>query len=101
MGPDEQELDWRITRGVLADATLMGTLQNAQSTGQKHAVIALVERGDLREAYISAEGAVKAAYPFNAVRQAFELYDPQNGVCLVIVRDGKVVISINSLIGRS
>ncbi len=101
MGPDEQELDWRITRSVLADATLMGTLQNAQSLGQKHAVVALVERGELKEAYVSPEAAVKTTYPFNAVQQAFEFYDPSNGVCLVIVRDGKVVISINGLIGRS
>jgi hypothetical protein len=101
MGPEEQDLDWRVTRSVMADAALMGTLQNAQSTGQKHAVVALVEQGQLKEAYISPETAVKAAYPFNAVEQAFEFYDPSNGVCLVIVRDGKVVISINGLIGRS
>jgi hypothetical protein len=101
MGPEEQELDWRVTRSVLSDATLMATLQNAQSTGQKHAVVALVENGKLLEAYVSPEGAVKANYPFNAVDQAFAYYDLSNGVCLVIVRDGKVVISINGLIGRS
>ncbi len=101
MGPDEQELDWRVTRSVLGDATLMGTLQNAQSTGQKHAVVARVEGGKLAEAYVSPESAVKASFPFNAVQQAFDFYDPANGVCLVIVRDGKVVISINGLIGRS
>ena len=101
MGPDEQELDWRVTRGVMADATLMGTLQNAQSTGQKHAVVALVESGQVKETYISPEAAVKTAYPFNAVQHAFDLYDPSNGVCLVIVRDGRVVISINGLVGRS
>ena len=101
MGPEEQDLDWRVTRSVMADATLMGTLQNAQSAGEKHAVIALVEKGQLKEAYVSPEGAVKSTYPFNAVQQAFDFYDPSNGVCLVIVRDGRVVISINGLIGRS
>ncbi len=101
MGPDEQDLDWRVTRSVMADATLMGTLQDAQSSGEKHAVIALVEESQLKEAYVSPESAVKSAYPFNAVQQAFDFYDPSNGVCLVIVRDGKVVISINGLIGRS
>ena len=101
MGPEEQELDWRVTKSVLADATLMKTLQNAQSTGQKHAIVALVEQGELKEAYVSTETAVKASYPFNPVQQAFDFYDPLNGVCLVIVRDGKVVISINGLIGRS
>jgi len=101
MGPDEQELDWRVTRSVLSDRTLMGTLQNAQSTGQKHAVIARVENEALVEVYVSPESAVKTTYPFNAVEQAFELYDPSNGVCLVIERDGKVVISINGIVGRS
>jgi hypothetical protein len=101
MGPDEQELDWSVTKSVLSDTTLMGTLQNAQSTGQKHAVVARVEDGKLVEAYISPESAVKASFPFNAVEQAFQLYDPPNGVCLVIVRGGKVVISINGIIGRS
>ncbi len=101
MGPEEQELDWYVTRSVMSDATLMGTLQNAQSTGQKHAVVARVEKGRLVEAYVSPESAVKTSYPFGAVEQAFELYDPSNGVCLVIVRDGKVVISITGVIGRS
>lgn len=101
MGPEEQELDWRVTRTVMADATLMGTLQNAQGTGQKHAVIARVRNGEIVEMYVSPEGAVKTTYPFNAVEQAFELYDPSNGICLVIERDGKVVISINGIIGRS
>ena len=101
MGPEEQELDWRVTRSVIGDATLMGTLQNAQSTGQKHGVVALVENGKLLEAYVSPEAAVRTKFPFNAVEQAFQLYDPASGVCLVIVRDGKVVVSINGLIGRS
>jgi len=101
MGPEEQDLDWRVTRSVMADATLMGTLHNAQSAGEKHAVIALVEKGQLKEAYVSPESAVQSTYPFNAVQQAFDFYDPSNGVCLVIVRDGRVVISINGLIGRS
>ena len=101
MGPDEQELDWRVTRQVMADVTLMGTLQNAQSTGEKHAVIARAENGQLVEVYVSPESAVKAAYPFNAVQHAFDFYDPSSGVCLVIVRDGKVVISINGLLGKS
>ena len=101
MGPDEQELDWRVTRQVMADSTLMGTLQNVQSTGEKHAVIARVENGQLVEVYVSPESAVKAAYPFNAVEHAFDFYDPSSGVCLVIVRDGKVVISINGLLGKS
>ncbi len=101
MGPEEQELDWRVTRSIMADATLMGTLQNAQSTGQKHAVVALVERGELKEAYVSPQDAVQNAYPFGAVRNAFSVYLPSSGVCLVIVRDGRVVISINSIVGRS
>lgn len=100
MGPDEQELDWRITRAIMGDKTLMQTLEGAQASGEKHAVVAIVERGTLTEAYVSPASAVKTAYPFHAVTQAFDFYDPGAGVCLVIVRDGKVVISINGLIGR-
>jgi len=100
MGPEEQELDWRITRAVMGDRVLMQTLEVAQASGEKHAVVALVEGGSLTEAYVSPAGAVKAAYPFHAVEQAFDFYDPGAGVCLVIVRDGKVVISINGLVGR-
>ncbi|HVO39282.1 MAG TPA: hypothetical protein VMV03_09675 [Spirochaetia bacterium] len=100
MGPEEQELDWRITRSVMADRVLMETLEGAQASGEKHAVVAIAENGALKEAYVSPAGAVKATYPFHAVEQAFDFYDPGSGVCLLIVRDGKVVISINSLIGR-
>ena len=100
MGPEEQELDWRVTRTVMADRVLMETLEGAQASGEKHAVVALVEAGTLKEAYVSPAGAVKAAYPFHAVEQAFDFYDPGSGVCLLIERDGKVVISINGLVGR-
>ena len=36
-------------------------------------------------------------FPFNAVEQAFDAYTAGRGVCLLIVRDNKVVISINAL----
>jgi hypothetical protein len=97
MAPEESMLDWRITRKVMADPVLMNTLHASQAQGEKHAVIALVEKGELKESYVSPEQAVKAAYPFNPVMQAFEFYDVQDGVCLLIVRDGKAVISVNNV----
>ncbi len=97
MRPDESALDWSVTRRVLSDAVLMATLEASQGEGQKHAVVALVTRGVLQEAYVSPEPAVKAAYPFNAVEQAFDAYAIGRGVVLLIVRDGRAVISINSV----
>ena len=97
MSPDEQELDWRITRKVMSDAVLMQTLQAAQSEGEKHAVIAMVENGELKETYVSPEAAVKRSFPFNPVTQAFDFYEINKGVCLLIVRDGKAVISVNGI----
>lgn len=97
MAPEEQMLDWRITRGVMSDAVLMQTLQAAQSTGEKHAVIAMVENGQLRESYVSSETAVKKSFPFDPVMQAFDFYEVNKGVCLLIVRDGKAVISVNGI----
>jgi hypothetical protein len=97
MSPEESSLDWSVTSRVLADSVLMRTLQDSQSGGEKHAVIALVERGELIESYVSPETAVKKKFPFNPVRQAFDAYDPAYGVCLLIVRDNKAVISINGL----
>ena len=96
MAPEERMLDWRITRLVMADSVLMNTLHASQA-GEKHAVIALVENGELRETYVSPELAVKKSFPFNPVMQAFDYYDVQHGVCLLIVRDGKAVISLNSI----
>lgn len=97
MGPEEEALDWTVTRRVMADAQLMKTLEASQSGGEKHAVIALVQAGDLKETYVSPEAAVKKNFPFNAVEQAFDAYSVGRGVCLLIVRDNKVVISINAL----
>jgi len=97
MAPEERMLDWRITRLVMADSVLMNTLHASQAWGEKHAVIALVENGELRETYVSPEQAVKKNFPFNPVMQAFDYYDAQHGVCLLIVRDGKAVISLNSI----
>jgi hypothetical protein len=97
MSPDERMLDWRITRQVMADAVLMNTLHASQAQGEKHAVIALVKNGELLETYVIPEQAVKKSFPFDPVMQAFEFYDARGGVCLLIVRDGKAVISVNSL----
>jgi hypothetical protein len=97
MTPEEQMLDWRITRKVMSDTVLMQTLQAAQSEGEKHAVIALVENGQLRESYVSSEASVKKSFPFNPVMQAFDFYQVNKGVCLLIVRDGKAVISVNGI----
>ncbi len=101
MGPAEEDLDWRVTRKVMGDAALMKLLQDSQSGGEKHAIIAIVENGVFKEAYVSPEKAVKAAYPFNAIRQAFDSYTTEGGVCLVIVRDNAVAVSINGLIGKN
>ena len=97
MSAEENELDWRVTRKVMSDRVLMKTLEDSQASGGKHAVVARVENGDFQEAYVSPEAAVKKLFPFGPVAQAFEYYDPRDGVCLVIVRDGKVVISINGV----
>ena len=97
MSQEESSLDWHVTTTVMSDKVLMKTLEESQSLGEKHAVIARVEDGVMREAYISPESAVKRNFPFNAVQQAFEYYDARDGVCLVIVRDHKVAISVNGL----
>jgi hypothetical protein len=98
MSGEESELDWRITRRVMADAVLMKTLQESQSSGEKHAIIARVEKGELTEAYVSPESAVTKSFPFEPVREAFAAYTTDRGVCLLIVRDDKAVISINGIL---
>jgi hypothetical protein len=97
MSLEENALDWRITRKVMADRVLMKTLEESQASGEKHAVIARVEDGALKETYVSPETAVRKQFPFSPVEQAFSYYDSRDGVCLVIVRDGKVAISINGV----
>ena len=97
MSPGEQTLDWGVTRKVMSDAVLMQTLQAAQSQGEKHAVVAMVENGQLKETYVSPEAAVKKSFPFTPVVQAFDFYEINKGVCLLIVRDGKAVISVNGI----
>ena len=54
MSREESSLDWRITAGVMSDKVLMRTLEESQSSGEKHAVIARVENGELKEAYVPA-----------------------------------------------
>jgi hypothetical protein len=87
-----------ITARVMSDKVLMKTLEESQSSGEKHAVIARVENGELKETWVSPEAAVKKSFPFDPVRQAFEAYTADRGVCLVIVRDNKAVISINGVV---
>jgi hypothetical protein len=97
MAEDERDLDWQVTRRVMADRVLMRTLQDSQSAGEKHAVIALVRDGMLQEAYVSPRAAVEKQFPFDPIREAFEYYDLRIGVCLVIVRAGKVAVSVNGI----
>jgi hypothetical protein len=101
MGPAEEALDWRITRTVMGDPVLMKLLQDSQSGGEKHAIVAVVENGVFKEAYVSPERAVKEMFPFNAIRQAFDYYTTGGGVCLVIVRDNAVAVSLNGLMGKN
>lgn len=95
--PAERAMDWRITARILSDRILMKTLEDSQAGGEKHAVVARVEQGELREAYVSPEAAVKKGFPFPAVEQAFDVYKVGRGVCLLLVRDRKAVISINGI----
>jgi len=97
VGPEERAMDWRITTRVMSDKILMKTLEESQSDGVKHAVVARVEKGELIEAYVSPEEAVRRNFPFDPVKQAFAAYQAGRGVCLLIVRDNKAVISINSV----
>ena len=101
MGPDEEALDWAITKAVMSDLLLMKTLEDSQSGGEKHAVVAIVEGGALKEAYVSPERAVKEMFPFDAVHRAFASYTIQGGVCLVIVRGGAVAVSLNGIVGKN
>ena len=95
--PSERAMDWRITTRILSDRTLMKTLEDSQAGGEKHAVVARVEHGELVEAYVSPESAVRTGFPFNAVQQAFDAYHVGRGVCLLLIRDNKAVISINGV----
>jgi hypothetical protein len=94
---DERDLDWQVTRRIMADRVLMQTLQDSQTAGEKHAIIALVKDGMLQEAYVSPRSAVEKQFPFDPIREAFEYYDVRDGICLVIVRDGKVAVSVNGI----
>jgi hypothetical protein len=85
---------------VLSDRVLMKTLMDCQSKGEKHAVIAMVEAGVLKESYVSPESAVKKNFPFNAIEHAFDYYSINSGVCIVTVRDGAVSVSVNGLVGN-
>jgi hypothetical protein len=95
--PEERAMDWRVTTRIMSDKVLMKTLQDSQAGGEKHAVVARVENGELREAYVSPESAVKKGFPFSPVEQAFDAYEAGRGVCLLLVRDNRAVISINGL----
>ena len=98
MTPEENALDGSVTRAVMADRVLMKTLEESQSGGEKHAVVAIVEKGELTESYVSPASAVTKQFPFPPVEQAFAAYEIDRGVCLLIVRDRKAVISINGIL---
>jgi hypothetical protein len=97
MSPGESDLDWSVTRRVLSDGVLMKTLEAVQKAGEKHAVIALVTGGEMTEAYVSPQAAVEKRFDFDPVKRAFAEYDTRDGVCLLIIRDGKAAISLNGL----
>ena len=91
---EEKSLDWFITTTVLSDTPLLKSLEERQSGGEKHAIIAVVENGALKDAYVSPESAVVKNFPFDQVRHGLDYYEIGDEICLVIVRGNKVVISI-------
>lgn len=100
MGPEEQDLDWSVTRQVMKDQQLLSTLLDAEEGGEKHAIVALVSQGEVKDLYVSPESAVKEKFPFNPISDAFDFYVPGHSVCLVIARDNRVVVSVNGLLSR-
>ena len=53
MTEEEKSLDWFIATTVLSDALLLKSLEERQSGNKKHAIIAVVENGALKDAYVS------------------------------------------------
>jgi len=97
LSPSEELLSEEIVEWVLDDDEILSAVDGFHSKGKRCAVVVWVENGDIDDGYISDEVAVKDQFEFEQVRNAIKSYDPEESVCVVLVRDDEVAVLIGEV----
>jgi hypothetical protein len=92
MGIGQEVLSW-----VLDDDEIMSVVEDFHGRSKRCAVVVWLVEDEIDDAYISDDTAVKDEFELKKVHEAVDKYDPQNNLCVVIVRDEKAAVLIGDL----
>jgi hypothetical protein len=92
--PHEQELGMALTQFALGDEDVVRDVSARHEAGERCAVVCLADEAD---GFVADQAEIQKRFPFPAVIESLSSYDPIDSVCLIIVREGLVSVSI---IGR-
>lgn len=97
LSPSEELLSEEIVEWVMDDDEILSAVDGFHGKGKRCAVVVWVEDGDIDDGYISDEVAVKDQFKFEQVQKAIKTYDPEESVCVVLVRDDEVAVLIGEV----
>ena len=80
----QEVLDW-----LLEDDEIMSVVGNFHDEGKRCALVVWLEDGEMVDACISDDTALRAEVDLPKVRRAVASYDTTKQICVVVVRDNK------------
>jgi hypothetical protein len=99
LSSSELILGQEVLGWLLNDDEIMDAVDGFHQKGSRCAVVVWVEDEDVVDAYISDGTALKEEFDLTRIHQAVETYDPEENVCVVVVRDHKNTVVLVGDIG--
>ncbi len=91
---NEQIMSFQMIQGITTNAEILIELEKQHNQGNRIAVIVEVTNGELGEfGYMQYEDAIDR-FPFSAVKNALDMYDPKDSLCLISVRGQYVAAEV-------
>lgn len=85
----ENVIGQEVIAWLLGDDEVMEMVMGFHDRGTRCAVVVWLEDGEVVNAYISDETAVRDQFDLPRVREALSAYDPARSICVVVVREDR------------
>jgi len=89
LSSSELILGQEVLGWLLTDDEIMDAVDGFHQKASRCAVVVWLEDEDVVDAYISDETALEEEFDLTRVHRAVATYDPEESICVVIVRDGR------------
>jgi hypothetical protein len=85
----ENVIGQEVIEWLLGDDEVMELVVGFHDRGTRCAVVVWLEHGEVVNAYISDETAVRDQFDLPRVKEALTAYDPTRSFCVIVVREDK------------